>query len=121
LYKIPHYFYRSPHYSKKSPHYLYKSSLLTIIDVVFFFIVQISENGLEARVRTLSVGLGKVTATLRSTLSPQHEETQIVPQVKVRFLHLLVGLENNSVSKRKIAEEENKCRRYIADHISAKK
>ncbi len=47
------------------------------------YYVQISENGLEARVRTLAVGLGKVKATLRSTLSPEGEEVEITPLVKV--------------------------------------
>jgi hypothetical protein len=65
------------------------------------------------------VGLGKVTATLRATLSPQQEETQIVPQVKVRLLHLFVHLKiskiSNSVSIRKIAKEKNKYRHFILD------
>merc|ERR1712013_79677 len=47
-----------------------------------FDIIDISMNGLWARVRPSMVGIGKIKASLRSTLTPDDEETEITPHIK---------------------------------------
>jgi hypothetical protein len=47
-----------------------------------FDIVDISMNGLWARVKAVGMGVGKIKASLRSTLTPEDEETELVPHVK---------------------------------------
>jgi len=47
-----------------------------------FDIIDISLNGLWARVRPTMVGIGKIKASLRSTLTPDDEETEITPHIK---------------------------------------
>ena len=47
-----------------------------------FDILEISMNGLWARVRPSMVGIGKIKASLRSTLTPDDDETEITPHVK---------------------------------------
>lgn len=47
-----------------------------------FEILSVTENGLEAKVRVTSRGLGKVKANLRSVLNEEEEELEIIPHVK---------------------------------------
>lgn len=47
-----------------------------------FEIIEISENGLWARVRTTLLGVGKIKASLRSTLTPDDDEIELTPHVK---------------------------------------
>jgi len=47
-----------------------------------FDIIDISMNGLWARVRPTMVGIGKIKASLRSTLTPDDDETEITPHIK---------------------------------------
>ena len=47
-----------------------------------FEVLSVTENGLEAKVRTQSRGLGKVKANLRSVLNEEEEELEIIPHVK---------------------------------------
>jgi len=47
-----------------------------------FDILEISMNGLWARVKPTMVGIGKIKASLRSTLTPDDDETEITPHVK---------------------------------------
>lgn len=47
-----------------------------------FDVLQVSENGLSARVKTLGKGIGKMKASLRSTLDKDDEETEIIPHLK---------------------------------------
>lgn len=47
-----------------------------------FEVIEISENGLFAKVRAESLGLGKIKASLRSVLAEDDEELEIVPHVK---------------------------------------
>ena len=46
-----------------------------------------TENGLEAKVRTQSRGLGKVKANLRSVLNEEEEELEIIPHVKGQYIN----------------------------------
>ena len=41
-----------------------------------------AENGLRATIRTTEVGIGRVKASLRSVLTEDDEELEIVPHVK---------------------------------------
>lgn len=47
-----------------------------------FDVIDISVNGLWARVKAVTVGIGKIKASLRSTLTPDDDETELVPHVK---------------------------------------
>eukprot|EP00090_Calanus_glacialis_P028282 TRINITY_DN45475_c0_g1_i1.p1 TRINITY_DN45475_c0_g1~~TRINITY_DN45475_c0_g1_i1.p1 ORF type:complete len:919 (-),score=251.02 TRINITY_DN45475_c0_g1_i1:238-2994(-) len=47
-----------------------------------FDIIEISMNGLWAKVRPTMVGIGKIKASLRSTLTPDDDETEITPHIK---------------------------------------
>ena len=45
-------------------------------------VLEVSENGLSARILANSVGLGKVKANLRSVLTDDDEELEIIPHIK---------------------------------------
>ncbi len=45
-------------------------------------ILHVTENGLEARVKAINKGLGKLKASLRSVLTPDDEEIEIIPHLK---------------------------------------
>jgi len=47
-----------------------------------FDVLEVTENGLYARVRAVNVGIGKLKASLRSVLTEDDEELEIVPHVK---------------------------------------
>ncbi len=47
-----------------------------------FEVVEIAENGLTAKIRAVAVGIGKIKASLRSVLTEDDEELEIVPHVK---------------------------------------